>query len=40
MLCREIIAVCSDINKQHVNTLCGMNTEFFYVKPGNKLRHH
>ena len=40
MLCREIIAVCSETNKQHVNALCGMNTKFFNVIPGNKLRDH
>jgi hypothetical protein len=40
MLCREIIALCSDSNKQHVNALCGLNTEFLNVEPGNKLRHY
>ena len=25
MLCREIIAVCSDIHTKHINTLCGQN---------------
>lgn len=39
MLWREIIAVRSEINKQHVNTLWGLNTEFSSVRPGNKLRH-
>jgi len=29
MLCREIIAVCSDI---HINTLCGQNGELLNVK--------
>jgi len=28
MLCREIIAVCSQINTKHINTLCGQNVEF------------
>jgi hypothetical protein len=40
MLCMEFIVICSKIYKQYVNTLCGMNTEFFTVKPGNKLRHN
>jgi len=33
MLYREIIAVCSQINKKHRNTLCGQNVEFVNVKP-------
>ena len=32
MLHREIIAVCSQINTKHINTLCGQNVEFFNVK--------
>ena len=32
MLYREIIAVCSEINTKHVNTLCGQNVEFVNVK--------
>ena len=35
MLCREIIAVCSEIHIKHINTLCGQNAEFVSVKPGN-----
>jgi len=27
MLYREIIAVCSDIRTEHINTVCGMNVE-------------
>jgi hypothetical protein len=27
MLYREIIAVCSEIHKKHINTLCGQNVE-------------
>jgi len=27
MLSREIIAVCSQINTKHTNTLCGQNVE-------------
>jgi len=34
MLYREIIAVCSEIRSQHINTLCGKNTDFVTVKPG------
>ena len=32
MLYREIIAVCSEINTKHINTLCGQNVEFVNVK--------
>jgi hypothetical protein len=32
MLCREIIAVCSQIHTKHVNTLCGQNVELLNVK--------
>jgi len=32
MLCREIIAVCSEIHIKHVNTLCGQNLELLTVK--------
>jgi hypothetical protein len=28
MLCREIIAVCSQIHTKHIYTLCGQNMEF------------
>ena len=31
MLCREIIAVCSQIHAKHINTLCGQNVEL-YIK--------
>jgi hypothetical protein len=34
MLCREIIAVCSEIHTKHINTLCGQNVQLFNVKPG------
>jgi len=33
-LYREIIAVGSQINTKHINTLCGQNTEFLNVKAG------
>jgi hypothetical protein len=34
MLYREIIAVCSEIQTKHINTLCGQNVEFLKVKNG------
>jgi hypothetical protein len=34
MLYREIIAVCSEIHKKHINTLRGQNVEFVSVRPG------
>ena len=34
MLYGEIIAVCSQIHKKHVNTPCGLNVEIVNVKPG------
>jgi len=34
MLCKEIIAVCSDSHTKHINTLCGQNGELLNVKPG------
>ena len=32
MLCRERIAVCSQIHTKHINTLCEHNVEFVNVK--------
>jgi len=32
MLYREIIAVCSQIHTQNINTLCGQNVELLNVK--------
>jgi hypothetical protein len=32
MLCREIIAVCSEIHTKHINTLCRQNVEFVNVR--------
>ena len=32
MLCREIMAVCSDIHTKHINALCGQNVELVNVK--------
>jgi hypothetical protein len=40
MLYREIIAVCSEIHRKHINTLCGQNVEFVNVKPGGTYSNH
>ena len=32
MLYREIMAVCSEIHTEHINTLCGQNVELLNVK--------
>ena len=32
MLCREIIAVCSEIHTKHINILCGQNVELLNVE--------
>ena len=32
MLCREIIAVCSQIHIKHKHTLCGQDVELLNVK--------
>jgi len=32
MLCREIMAVCSEIHTKHINTVCGLNVELLNVK--------
>jgi hypothetical protein len=34
MLCREIIALCSEIPTRHVIIICGQNVECFNVKRG------
>ena len=34
MLYSEIIAVCSQIDTEHTNTLCGQNVEFMNTRPG------
>ena len=31
MLYREIMAVCSEIHKKHINTLCGQNLQLLIV---------
>jgi len=40
MLCRKIIAVCSQIHTKHINTLCGLNVELLSVKPGGTYSDH
>jgi len=40
MLCREIIAVCSQIYTKYINTLCGQSAEFVNVKPGGTYSNH
>jgi len=40
MLYREIIAVCSEIHTNHINTLCGQNVEHLNVKPGGTYNNH
>ena len=40
MLCREIMAVCSQIHTKHINTLCGQNIELLNVKPGGTYSNH
>jgi len=40
MLYREIIAVCSEIHKKHINTLFGQNVEFLDVEPGGTYSYH
>jgi len=32
MLYRDIMAVCSQIHTQHINTLCGQNVELLNAK--------
>ena len=32
MLCRETMAVCSQIHTKHINTLCGQNVELLNLK--------
>jgi hypothetical protein len=40
MLYNEIIAVCSEIHKKLINTLCGQNVEFVSVKHGGTYSNH
>ena len=36
MLYREVTAVCSQIHTKHINTVCGLNTEFPNFKAAAK----
>ena len=40
MLYRKIIAVCSQIHTEDINTLCGQNVKFLNVKPGGTYSNH
>ena len=40
MLCKEIIAVCSEIPVKHINILWGQNVEFVDVKPDGTYSNH
>jgi hypothetical protein len=40
MLYREIIAVCSEIHKKHISTLCGQKVELLSVKRGGTYSKH
>jgi len=40
MLYREIIAVCSDIQARHINTLCEQNVEFVNIELGGTYSVH
>jgi len=40
MLYMEIIAVCSEIQIKHINTLCGQNVELLNVTPGGTYSNH
>ena len=40
MFWREIIAVCSQIQTKHINTVCGQNGEFVNVEPSDIYSDH
>jgi hypothetical protein len=40
MLCRKIIAACSEIRTKHINTLRGQNVELLSVKPDGTESNH
>ena len=40
MLYTEIIAACSQIHTELINTLCGQNVELLNVKPGGTYSDH
>jgi hypothetical protein len=39
-LVREIIAVCSEIQIKHTNTMCGQNVEFVSAEPFDTHSNH
>ena len=40
MLYREIMAVCSEIHTNHINTLCGQNVDLLNVVPAGTNSDH
>jgi len=40
MFHREIIAVCSQIHTEHINTMCGQNVELLSVNPSGTYSDH
>jgi hypothetical protein len=40
MLYRELIAVCSEVNINHINELCGQNVEFLNIKYDGRYANH
>jgi hypothetical protein len=40
MLYNEIIAVCSEIHTEHINTQCWQNVEIVNVKHGGTYSNH
>jgi len=40
MLYWELIAVCSEIQTKHINTLCGQNVELLNVTAGGTYSDH
>jgi hypothetical protein len=40
MLFRETVAVYYENHREHTNTLCGQNAEFYYFKAGGTYSNH
>jgi hypothetical protein len=40
MLFREELAVYCENHMEHINTLCGQNAEFWYVRSGGAHSNH
>jgi hypothetical protein len=40
MLFGETVAVYCENRMEHINTLCGQNAEFWYVKTGGTYTNH